>query len=709
MVEWSRSLTAVAVAVAAAVVVAETAHGGTAPKGIDVSNWQGQIEWIRVEAAGFDFAYAKATEGTSFSDALYPLNRTGASSAGLRVGAYHFARPEGKTDAEAAADAIAEADHFVSVAQPVPGDLLPALDLERTGRLPPHRLAIWAQAWLDEVVARLGVKPVVYVSTNFWKRKVADATAVGAADHPLWIANWTKAKLPALPGAGWGGSGWTFWQWTDCERIRGIAECVGGNRFNGASLAGTTIAAYPSAPPVHAEPPVVLGTPQTGGLLAAVPGRWSGGKPVSFAYQWQRCDAVGAACTPIAGAAGGTYRPTSADAGHALVVTVTAWTGAGTATVTSPPTLAVASSGAAPVAAPKPISEPSIGGSARAGRTLTARAGAWTGAPTAFVYQWRRCAADGTACAAIPGAGSIAYSVSAADVGASLSLVVTATGRGGSRSATAPPTPVVAAAPVPTPKVRTAIVRPARAGSVRTASGVAMVTWQPGALLAGSTVSLTESSGRLAIPGTVVSLGIRAARPLSWPVDVAYGTTAKVVAAFLSRRSVWMSIPYLAAPSLPEGQAAGAYRDDRKRLHVLTRRPGRIGLFVPGRWGDPRFVAATPPRLTLVTPLAREVEADGVVALAARLTLDSQAHVSASVVGPGARKPPWLLNGSRVGRGVTGSPTRTLRTLQRRPGLLAIRLRIPAADLVPAARYSLRLVAVDPYRRRSELVVPFRA
>ena len=66
--------------------------------------------------------------------------------------------------------------------------------------------------------------------------------------------------------------------------------------------------------------PTVVGTAQAGAKLAGVPGVWNGGKPVTFTYQWQSCDAAGFTCTPIPGATLETYTPTATDVGHALVL-----------------------------------------------------------------------------------------------------------------------------------------------------------------------------------------------------------------------------------------------------------------------------------------------------------------------------------------------------------------------------------------------------
>ena len=223
--------------------------------GIDVSNWQHQIDWLAVSGTGTRFVFAKATEGTTYTDTTFALNRPGAKGIGLRFGAYHFARPAGSTDAAAVASATAQADYFLSLAQPVPGELLPALDLESTGGLSSPRLGLWVQAWLDQVVARTGWKPVVYVSPSFWKTRLGDSPVVAAAGHRLWIAHWTMETLPILPGASWGGLGWSFWQWSNCQRIAGIAGCVDGDRFNGSTLASVVVPTYPGGPPAPAGAP----------------------------------------------------------------------------------------------------------------------------------------------------------------------------------------------------------------------------------------------------------------------------------------------------------------------------------------------------------------------------------------------------------------------------------------------------------------------
>src|SRR6266542_2412072 len=130
-----------------AVAVAGGAQGATYANGVDVSHWQGRIQWLQVASASYTFAFGKATEGKTLVDPTYSINRSGAQTVGLRFGAYHFARPAGSGAAAVIANAIAQADFFLDVAQPQAGELPPVLDLETKGGLPTAALQTWTSAW----------------------------------------------------------------------------------------------------------------------------------------------------------------------------------------------------------------------------------------------------------------------------------------------------------------------------------------------------------------------------------------------------------------------------------------------------------------------------------------------------------------------------------------------------------------------------------
>jgi lysozyme len=199
----------------------EAVPGQRSINGLDVSHWQGTIDWTQVASAGYRYAFLKATEGQTFDDPNYNTYRSNANAAGVIIGAYHYARPDSSPG-----DAGLEATHFTTVATPSSGDLIPVLDLEDSGGLSTSALITWVQTWLDQVAATVGVKPTIYTSPSFWQVSMGDTTQFADEGYRLlWIANWGVPQ-PTVPANNWGGFGWTFWQWTDCGTVPGISGCV---------------------------------------------------------------------------------------------------------------------------------------------------------------------------------------------------------------------------------------------------------------------------------------------------------------------------------------------------------------------------------------------------------------------------------------------------------------------------------------------------
>jgi predicted actin-binding protein len=213
------------------------------------------------------------------------------------------------------------------------------------------------------------------------------------------------------------------------KRIR--AEVTATNAGGDASVTTQATGVVAGVLPSNSTPPSISGTSEEGQTLTADPGVWTGSSPISYGYQWRRCDADGSSCVDIAGATGSTYVLTSDDVGHTIVVAVSATNSTGASPeTTSTPTASVS------VAPPANTSPPTVSGDPAAGNTLTADPGTWTGAgPIGYQYQWLRCDASGSNCQAIDGATDGTYVVAASESGDTFRVEVSASNGGGSSHA----------------------------------------------------------------------------------------------------------------------------------------------------------------------------------------------------------------------------------------------------------------------------------
>jgi sugar lactone lactonase YvrE len=192
-------------------------------------------------------------------------------------------------------------------------------------------------------------------------------------------------------------------------------------------------------PPTSVDAPTITGTARESASLNVDLGTWSGTHPLSYAFQWERCDEGGESCSPIEGETRGEYAPSESDVGSTLRMLVTASNAAGSASVTT-----VLSSPVVADRIPRNYSEPpSISGSLLDGQTLTAAVGDWTHDPTSFSYQWQRCDSGGEECSDLPGATDETYTLVADDIGSTSRVVVTGENDFGSSSATSEPTAAV--------------------------------------------------------------------------------------------------------------------------------------------------------------------------------------------------------------------------------------------------------------------------
>lgn len=216
------------------------APAATRPLGVDVSRFNGLIDWPTVSAAGIRFAFVQASRGSGLdctvkptscgADPYWLTNHANAKAAGVRVGAYHRGFATGGSAAAARADALAEADVFISqVGQLQAGDLLPVLDVETPfAGITAVGLRAWVKTWLVRVHKRLGAQAMIYTNSTSWG--ATGNTTVFAPKHPLWVAAWRVAR-PSVPALNWGGRGWSVWQFTNSGSVPGISGRVDQNRL----------------------------------------------------------------------------------------------------------------------------------------------------------------------------------------------------------------------------------------------------------------------------------------------------------------------------------------------------------------------------------------------------------------------------------------------------------------------------------------------
>ena len=196
-------------------------------QGLDVSHHQGTVDWNQAGTAGFQFAFMKALEGITSFDSQFQANWAGSKAAGLLRGAYHFYHAND--------DPREQAEAFLSVYHPSPGDLPPALDIEISDGQSASTIIQGIEVWLSTVQEKVGVPPILYTGPSFWKSLGTQQFG----DFPLWIADY-GVTTPTVP-AGW--TGWTFWQYSQSGSVAGVSGAVDLDYFQGSleDLQGLTI------------------------------------------------------------------------------------------------------------------------------------------------------------------------------------------------------------------------------------------------------------------------------------------------------------------------------------------------------------------------------------------------------------------------------------------------------------------------------------
>lgn len=203
-----------------------------AVKGVDVSHYQGIINWDNLARDGHDFAFIKASEGEKLKDDLFARNWEEAGRVGIRRGAYHFFRPE--------VSPVKQAANFFQQADLRPGDLPPVLDVEHRGKLSPEELITAVKTWAEMAEARYGVKPIIYSGQNFYNRFLAGQLN----DYPLWLARYDATAPVTVCGRDF-----EFWQYTDAGQLPGVEGDIDRNVFYGSHLDLALLCIPPPAAP----------------------------------------------------------------------------------------------------------------------------------------------------------------------------------------------------------------------------------------------------------------------------------------------------------------------------------------------------------------------------------------------------------------------------------------------------------------------------
>lgn len=213
------------------------AHAAGVKQGIDVSEWQGAVNWSQVAASGVSFAWIRFDDGAYYTDSKWQTNWYNATAAGVVPGAYLFWEP---TD-----DPAAQAQVLIQQLQQVNfthGDLLPVLDVETNKNYntkaiyTPAQMAAELTITVNALTKAYGSYPVIYTSPGWWNSNVQSNAF--AAD-PLWVADWCSPQSSTCPyvPTGWGNnSNWAAWQNGDCGSVAGIGGCVDTDRSNSTPL-----------------------------------------------------------------------------------------------------------------------------------------------------------------------------------------------------------------------------------------------------------------------------------------------------------------------------------------------------------------------------------------------------------------------------------------------------------------------------------------
>lgn len=185
----------------------------TVYQGIDVSEFQGEIDFSEVRESGIEVVYIRAGEGYDYTDPYFEENTAGAKAAGLKYGFYLY------VTAGDAAEARQQAQFFAKLIEGTGYECRPAMDLEDFSGFTDQQINTIGMAFLEELQAQTGVLPLIYTDSSA-ANEIWDST-FGA--YPLWAADY-DVEEPGITSGIW--SGWSGYQYSDVGSVSGIADNV---------------------------------------------------------------------------------------------------------------------------------------------------------------------------------------------------------------------------------------------------------------------------------------------------------------------------------------------------------------------------------------------------------------------------------------------------------------------------------------------------
>ena len=186
---------------------------GGMTRGVDISSYQTDVDMKKLKEQGIEFAYIKATEGSSHKDTTFDEKWAAAQVAGLPAGAYHYF--------SYGSSGVSQAENFIKTVGDLDGRLIPAIDMELTTeevKNPPEKDAVvrGLKAFVAIVEEHYGVKPLIYSRQDYYDKYLKD----DFAGYPRWITN---VFYPVFIEAG---EEWAVWQYS----MHGTLEGYGGEK-----------------------------------------------------------------------------------------------------------------------------------------------------------------------------------------------------------------------------------------------------------------------------------------------------------------------------------------------------------------------------------------------------------------------------------------------------------------------------------------------